>query len=240
MGYRYLVRFQRTPFSWMMQKWRFRLNLRASWLAMPPGFYFVRCILEMHFLCGFSKYPLSILTGVSLPSTSSFAGLETFRLEHGRTNHGCFLRLFWMEFCFVWNALHFEISNYSIFCSFEISFSFILAGLTLAAKDGSLGFAVKGCNCFDFVVSQHCHGRTLETKPQQVAQGTRSEAWRLGVVPIFMTFWLLDSSWDSTVKIRRADEGQLIPKGCGWSRFLSHRTQAGVILKPKGGMMRST
>eukprot|EP00434_Breviolum_minutum_P019600 symbB.v1.2.017289.t1/scaffold1325.1/size176917/15 len=23
----------------------------------------------------------------------------------------------------------------------------------------------------------------------------------------------------------RADEGQLIPKGCGWSRFLSHRTQ---------------
>ena len=35
------------------------------------------------------------------------------------------------------------------------------------------------------------------------------------------------------MKIRRADEGsQLIPKGCGWSRFLSHRTQAGDILKP--------
>ena len=145
MAFTPIVRFQRTPFSWITQKWRFRLNLRASWLARPPGFYFVRWIveIEMYVSRGFSEYPLSILTGVSLPSTSSFAGLETFRLEHGRTNHGCFLRLFWMEFCFVCNALHFEISNYSIFCSFEISFSFILAGLTLAAKDGSFGFAVR-------------------------------------------------------------------------------------------------
>lgn len=45
---------------------------------------------------------------------------------------------------------------------------------------------------------------------------------------MFHDFLLLDSmgfhgEWG------RPDEGQLIPKGCGWSRFLSQRTQAGVI-----------
>ena len=95
-----------------------------------------------------------------------------------------------MEFFFVCNALHFEISNYSIFCSFEISFSFILAGLTLAAKDGSLGFVVRDAtgNCFDLVVS-HCHDRTLETKPQQVAQGTRSEACGGTIFHDFFCSW---------------------------------------------------
>ena len=50
---------------------------------------------------------------------------------------------------FEWSFVLFETRYilkypiYSIFCSFEISFSFILAGLTLAAKDGSLGFAVR-------------------------------------------------------------------------------------------------
>lgn len=50
---------------------------------------------------------------------------------------------------FEWSFVLFEtryIWKYPIipfFVSFEVSFSFIFAGLTLAAKDGRLGFAVR-------------------------------------------------------------------------------------------------
>ena len=57
------------------------------------------------------------------------------------------------------------------------------------------------------------------------ASCARNSEWGLGEGQFFVT--LCSIRLDSSVG--RPDEGQLIPKGCGWSRFLSQRTQAGAM-----------